>query len=135
MEVKSLRACHGILRMFSHASLVTFLVQHGSGAGERVRAAGLTRAVIVKARAAVSRSPHVWRAASLHVWHSTTRALLWWSMPPFAFPYLLRQAHLGAPGWLALAVPAAYNKAVETDAQGRPRVPRSESLGRRSLLR
>jgi hypothetical protein len=30
---------------------------------------------------------------------------------------------------------ASPNKAVETDAQERPRNPRSDSLGRRSLLR
>jgi hypothetical protein len=40
----------------------------------------------------------------------------------------------GKHGWLALAK-ASHNKAVETDAQGRPRAARAPFLGRRSLLR
>jgi hypothetical protein len=103
------------------ACVVTFLVQHGFGAGERVCAAGLTRsAVVVKTRAPVGRRPRFGFAGLLHRWLSCTNALLWSPMPPFNRQHRLRKLHLVAPGWLALASAAAYNRSINPDAQVRP---------------
>jgi hypothetical protein len=57
------------------------------------------------------------------------------AMPPFSLQHSLRKSRLGMPAWLALATTAAYNRSVNTDAQGRPRLRRSEFLGRRLLSR
>jgi hypothetical protein len=104
-----------------HAWVVTFLVQHGLGMGERVRAAGLTRAALVaKSRAPVGRRLHMWRAGLPRHWLSCTSALPWSPMPPFNGLHPLRQLHPGVPGWLALAGAAAYNRSINTDAQVRP---------------
>jgi hypothetical protein len=120
MEVKFSHSSTGITCVKSHAYLVALLVQHGLCAGERVSAAGLTRAAAVKARAAVGRSLHLWGATSVRGWHSTTCALLSWPMPPFTSLHSLRKSRLGAPGWLALSTAAAYNRSINTDAQVRP---------------
>jgi hypothetical protein len=95
--------------------MVTFL-GHGLDSGERVRAAGLTRAaVVVKARAPVGRSLHWWRAGLLRGWQSTAGALPSRPMPPFTRHYSVRQSRLGVPGGLALATTAAYNRSIDTD--------------------
>ena len=104
-----------------HAYVVTFLVQHGLRSGERVCAAGLTRAaLVVRARAPVGRSLRLRYAGLLCHWLSCTSALPWSPMPPSNRQHRVCQSHLGAPGWLALAASAAYNRSINTDAQVRP---------------
>jgi hypothetical protein len=130
--VRSLLSCTWfacvVARERLHAGVVPFQVQHGLRAGERVCAAGLTRAAIVKARAPVGRRLRFGCAGLFRAWHSATGAQAWWPMPPSNRQHRLHQAHLGAPGWLALATAAAYNRSINTDAQGRPPLRGSHSL-------
>jgi hypothetical protein len=121
MVVRVLHSSIWIAQARLHVCSVTFLVRHRLGAGERLRAAGLTRAALVaKSRAPVGRSLRLWFAGLLRHWHSCTSALTWSPMPPFNRQHRLRQLHLGAPGWLALASSAVYNRSINTDAQMRP---------------
>jgi hypothetical protein len=111
------------------ARVITLLVQHGLGAVKRVCAAGLTRAALVaKARAPVGRSLHLWCAGLLGHWLSCTSALPWSPMPPSNRLHRLRQLHLRAPSWLALAAAAACNRSINTDAQVRPLASLAPSL-------
>jgi hypothetical protein len=57
------------------------------------------------------------------------------AMPPSSRQHSLRKVRPGAPGSLALASTAAYNKAVNTDAQRVRAAARPTLSGRRLLLR
>ena len=98
------------------AKVVAFPVQRGLGAGERVCAAGVTRAgALGKARAPVGRSPLFRRADPLRAWQSTARALRSRPMPPFTRQHPLRKCRPGVPPLLALAAAAGYNRSVKAD--------------------